>query len=66
MVPLCLVAAVGPYTWATGGWAGRALGDSLTLAGGLAFVTWLVSELRRRPSPQESPAALEPAADTGT
>jgi alpha-1,2-mannosyltransferase len=49
MILLCLVGAIGPYTWALHGWPGRGLDDTLALAGALAFFTWVISEVRLRP-----------------
>jgi alpha-1,2-mannosyltransferase len=46
MVLLCLVGAIGPYTWDLHGWAERGLDNTLVLAGALAFFTWVISEAR--------------------
>jgi alpha-1,2-mannosyltransferase len=54
LVLLCLVGAIGPYEWDLYGWPGRGLDDTLVLAGALAFFTWVISEVRFRPTKAEA------------
>jgi alpha-1,2-mannosyltransferase len=64
MILLCLVGAFGPYASVSSGWDHRVLIDSLTLAGGLVFVTWLVSEIRLQP-PSPPTTSLSPPGAAG-
>jgi alpha-1,2-mannosyltransferase len=50
MILMCLVGEIGPYTWHLHGWAERGVDDTLVLAGALAFFTWVISEVRFRPT----------------
>jgi alpha-1,2-mannosyltransferase len=49
MTLLCLLGAIGPYTWDLHGWPERGLDNTLVLAGAFAFFTWVISEVRIRP-----------------
>lgn len=59
MVLLCFVGAIGPYEWDLHGWLGRGLDDTLVLAAALAFFTWIISEVRFRPTKAQTSAFVE-------